>query len=61
MLGLNKSFNNKKGAITMYEFEAMNIKTNEEATIFGYNWADACRRASYNVNDWKCIFRNYID
>lgn len=45
----------------MYEFEVMNIKTNEEATIFGYSMADACRRASYSVNEWKCICRSYID
>ena len=45
----------------MYEFEVLNIRTNEEAIIFGHSMADACRRASYNVNEWKCVYRGYID
>lgn len=45
----------------MYEYEVLNTKTNEQAIIFGYNWADACRRADYKVDEWKCIFNTYID
>ena len=29
----------------MYEYEAYNLNTKEETTLYGYSFKDACRRA----------------
>ena len=47
----------------MYEYEIMNMTTNEHDFIHGYNQADAWRRASW-IKDkaaWKIIHTGYID
>lgn len=45
----------------MYEYEIRNIHTNEETIIFGYSFADACRRSKLNPSDWECWMQTYID
>lgn len=46
---------------TMYEYEIMNVKTNERDFIYGYNDHDAWERTSLNPADWKIINWEYID
>ena len=46
----------------MYEFEIYNPTTNEHDFIHGYTVKDAWeRRPSLNPDEWKIIFREYID
>lgn len=45
----------------MTEYGISNIHTNEENIIFGYSFADACRRAKLNVDNWEIIYSEYID
>lgn len=45
----------------MYEFEIYNKTTFEETIIFGYNFADACRRANIKATEWHCVSRVYVD
>lgn len=45
----------------MKEFYITNIHTNEEDIIFGYNPADAFRRAKLETNDWHIDWVDYID
>ena len=69
--GRNKSLTNKKihviikkkekGLIKMIEFGIMNVKTEEEKVMFGYNIADAYRRAKLDMNEWHITYCEYID
>lgn len=45
----------------MFEFGITNIKNNETAVIFGYNIADAYRRAKLDMNEWHITYCEYID
>lgn len=45
----------------MYEYGIYNIHTDEEEIIFGYNFADACRRAKLNTDEWEILYREYVD
>lgn len=45
----------------MFEFGITNIKTNEANTMFGYNIADAYRRAKLDMNEWHITYCEYID
>ena len=45
----------------MMTYEVMNTKTNEERILFGYNYADACKRANVKAEDWKVIYCEYTD
>lgn len=45
----------------MIEFGIKNIHTEEENIIFGYNVADAYRRAGLNMNEWNTTYYEYID
>ena len=45
----------------MYEFGIYNITTCENEVVFGYNFADACRRAKLNPQEWKVEYMEYID
>lgn len=46
----------------MYEYEIMNISTEERELIYGYTESDAFRRRDdLNRADWKVIFHEYID
>ena len=51
----------EKELITMIEFGIVNIKTNEERHMFGYNIADAYRRAKLDMNEWHITYCEYID
>ena len=52
----------RKGYKKMYEFEIVNINTNEHDFIYGYNTEDAWRRRkSMNAAEWKIIDKEYID
>ena len=45
----------------MCEYGVIN-KTNEEKTIFfGYDFADACRRAGADPTVWKVEYEDYVD
>ena len=45
----------------MREYGVAN-KNNEEKTIlFGYNFADACRRANTNPDEWEVEYEDYVD
>lgn len=45
----------------MIEFGIKNIHTKEENIIFGYNVADAYRRAGLDMNEWNTTYCEYID
>lgn len=45
----------------MIEFGIVNINTNEERQMFGYNIADACHRAKLDMNEWHITYCEYID
>jgi hypothetical protein len=45
----------------MKEFHIINIHTNEENIIFGYNPTDAFRRTKLNHNEWIINWVEYVD
>lgn len=45
----------------MFEFGITNIKTHETNTMFGYNIADAYRRAKLDMTIWHIDYVEYID
>ena len=45
----------------MKEFGLVNINTNETTTMYGYNVADAYRRAKLSMNEWHITYCEYID
>lgn len=45
----------------MYEFGILNINTQEERIIFGYNGIDAFRRSGLDAAEWKVLYSEYID
>lgn len=45
----------------MKEFYITNIHTNKENIVFGYNSADAFRRAKLNPNEWTIDWVEYVD
>jgi hypothetical protein len=45
----------------MKEFYITNIHTRKENIIFGYNPADAFRRAKLDMNEWHITYCEYID
>lgn len=45
----------------MYEFGILNINTQEERIIFGYNGIDAFRRYNLNAAEWKVLYSEYVD
>jgi hypothetical protein len=51
----------EKELIKMFEFGIVNVKTGEENVMFGYNIADAYRRAKLDMNEWHITYCEYID
>ena len=45
----------------MYEFEIINVKTDEVNILFGTSYARACEKAGIDPNDWICTYAEYID
>lgn len=45
----------------MYEFGILNINTQEERIIFGYNGIDAFRRSGLDAAEWKVLYSEYVD
>lgn len=45
----------------MYEYNIINLKTQEEDIIYGRKYQDACDRAGLDPKEWKVIYREYID
>ena len=45
----------------MIEFGIVNINTNEERHMFGYNVADAYRSSKLDMNTWHITYCEYID
>lgn len=45
----------------MYEFGILNINTQEERIIFGYNGIDAFRRSGLAAAEWKVLYSEYVD
>ena len=45
----------------MYEFEFVNIYTNEIWIAFGRNPIKALEKDGLNPNNWKLIYDKYID
>lgn len=45
----------------MYEFGILNINTQEERIIFGYNGIDAFRRSGLDAAEWKILYSEYVD
>lgn len=45
----------------MYEFGILNINTQEERIIFGYNRIDAFRRSGLDAAEWKVLYSEYVD
>lgn len=45
----------------MYEFGILNINTQEERIIFGYNGIDAFRRNGLDAAEWKVLYSEYVD
>lgn len=52
---------NRKELNTMYEFKITKLATGEESIIFGYDMANAFRRAKLNPAEWVVWDREYID
>ena len=45
----------------MFEFGTLNINTQEERIIFGYNEIDAFRRYNLDAAGWQVLYSEYID
>ena len=45
----------------MFEFGTLNINTQEERIIFGYNESDAVRRYNLDAAEWKVLYSEYVD
>lgn len=45
----------------MLEFGILNINTQEERIIFGYNEIDAFRRYDLDAAEWKVLYSEYVD
>lgn len=45
----------------MYEYRIVNKNTNEENVIFGYTYADACKRWKVDPNEMLVIDCEYVD
>lgn len=45
----------------MYEYELINIKTNEETILFGRDIAKAMEEARLNKEEWKVLRCEYVD
>lgn len=45
----------------MYEFGILNINTQKERIIFGYNGIDAFRRSGLDAAEWKVLYSEYVD
>ena len=45
----------------MYEYSINNVTTNEERHVYGYTFADACRRSKLNMNEWNVAYYEYVD
>lgn len=45
----------------MYEFNLINIYTNEMKYAFGYNYKDACKRFNLNPAEWIIDWQEYVD
>jgi hypothetical protein len=45
----------------MYEYRIVNRITEEETVIFGYTYADACKRAKLNPEDCELECVEYVD
>ena len=45
----------------MMTYEVRNMKTDEEKTLFGYNYTDACKRAKVEPEEWKVVYCEYAD
>lgn len=45
----------------MIEFGVVNVETKEERVMFGYNIADAYRRAGLDMYEWYITYCEYID
>jgi hypothetical protein len=45
----------------MMTYEVRNMKTDEEKTLFGYNYADACKRANVEADEWKVVYSEFVD
>ena len=45
----------------MFEFCILNINTEEERIIFGYNEIDAFRRYKLDAAEWKVLYSEYVD
>ena len=45
----------------MFEFGILNINTQEERIIFGYNGIDAFRRSGLDATEWKVLYSEYVD
>lgn len=45
----------------MYEYEIIYNGTNEHDFLYGYSFADACRRRNIDRNEVKVLFMDYID
>lgn len=45
----------------MFEFGTLNINTQEERIIFGYNEIDAFRRSKLDAAEWKVLYSEYVD
>lgn len=45
----------------MWEFEIMNVYTEEIFLIYGYDYYDACARNDLDPNEYKVLQREYVD
>jgi hypothetical protein len=45
----------------MYEYQIRHKTTNKNTIIFGYNYADACRRWKIEPEEWTIELQEYID
>lgn len=45
----------------MFEFGILNINTQEQTIIFGYNGIDAFRRSGLDAAEWKVLYSEYVD
>jgi hypothetical protein len=50
-----------KGVLNMYEYRVVNRKTEQETTIFGRTFIDACRRWKVEPAELMVIDCEYVD
>jgi hypothetical protein len=47
--------------MNMYEYKVNNKHCGMSTHIFGYSFANACKRAGFDPNLWEVEYQEYVD